>query len=129
MKIALVEMNKKQDKEKNIKNIKNVIDKAADKGAELVALPENSTYEGKDEEKSKHAELIPDGDTFKLLSNLAKKHSIFIHVGSILEEYSEDKSYNTSFMVNPDGDMIGKYRKIHLFDIEIESISKYMESN
>src|SRR5699024_1801822 len=129
MKIALVQMNTKQDKEKNIKDIKNFIDEAAGNGAELVSLPEYCTYLGKDEDKSKHAELIPDGETFKLLSNLAKKHSIFIHVGSILEEYSEDKSYNTSFMVNPDGDMIGKYRKIHLFDIEIEGISKYMESN
>lgn len=128
MKIALVQMNTKQDKEKNLKDITNFISEAAESGAELVSLPEYCTYMGKDEDKSKHAEAIPDGRTSTLLKDLAKKYSIFIHVGSILEEHSEDKSYNTSFIVNPKGEVIGKYQKIHLFDIEIEGVSKYMES-
>ncbi|MBF0754153.1 carbon-nitrogen hydrolase family protein [Jeotgalicoccus nanhaiensis] len=129
MKIALVQMNTKQDKAKNLNDITNFIEEAASEGAELVSLPEYCTYMGKDEDKVKHAESIPNGETFELLSNLAKTHSIFIHVGSILEEYNNEKSYNTSFIINPHGEIIGKYQKIHLFDIEIEGVSKYMESN
>lgn len=129
MKVAVVQMNTKQDKEKNMQDIKNFIEEAVNKNAELISFPEYCTYMGPDVEKAEYAENIIEGDTYKTLSKLAKEYAIYIHIGSIVEAHDEEKSYNTSFMIDPSGDIIGKYQKIHLFDIEIEGVSKYMESS
>lgn len=105
------------------------MNQAAQNGAELVSLPEYCNFLGEDHEKIYHAEHIPEGETTTFLSAMAKQHQMFIHVGSIVEKYNEEKSYNTSFVIDPNGKLQNKYRKIHLFDIEIKGLPSYKESN
>ncbi|MFD1205615.1 carbon-nitrogen hydrolase family protein [Sporosarcina contaminans] len=129
MKVAVIQMNTKSDKEENLRKAEGFIRQAADNGAELISLPEYFNYMGEESGKIENAEQIPDGRTTSFLSGLAKEYGIFIHAGSIIEKYSNEKSYNTSIIVSPDGKIVGNYRKIHLFDIEINGVSSYMESN
>ena len=129
MKVAVVQMNTKSDKEENLQKAEDFIRQAASNGAELVSLPEYFNYMGEEKGKLENAEDIPDGRTVQLLSGLAKEFGIYIHAGSIIEKHSEEKSFNTSLILSPDGNIIGKYHKIHLFDIEINGVSSYMESN
>ncbi|MFS0646073.1 carbon-nitrogen hydrolase family protein [Siminovitchia sp. 179-K 8D1 HS] len=129
MKVAAVQLNSKSDKQKNLQKISTFINQAARDGAELVSLPEYCNFLGEDHEKVSHAEHIPEGETTTFLSELAIRHQIFIHVGSIVEKYNEEKSYNTSFVIDPNGKLLNKYRKIHLFDIEIKGLPSYKESN
>ena len=84
---------------------------------------------GESTKKKDNAENITDGDTTRKLSKIAKKHKVYIHIGSIIEKYSDVKSYNTSYVLNPEGEIIGQYRKIHLFDIGIEGQPTYKESD
>lgn len=129
MKVAAIQLNSKDNKQTNLEKIEKYIRLAVADGAEFVSLPEYCNFMGADEDKAKNAELIPEGPTATLLANLAKEHKIYLHVGSIIEKYTDEKSYNTSFVINPDGEVINKYRKIHLFDIEIENVSAYKESS
>jgi len=129
LKIAVVQLNSKDDKQNNLNKATVFIEQAAEAGAELVSLPEYFNFMGSDSEKKNNAEQIPNGETTNLLNGLATKHGIYIHVGSILEKYTEEKSYNTSFIIGPDGKILDTYRKIHLFDIEIEDMPAYKESN
>lgn len=129
MKVAVVQMNTKSDKEDNLQKAEGFIRQAAENKAELVSLPEYFNYMGEEAGKLANAEEIPDGQTVQLLSGLAKEYGIYIHAGSIIEKHSEKKSYNTSLVIDPTGNIVGKYHKIHLFDIEINGVSSYMESN
>lgn len=129
MKTAVIQINSKQDKQRNLQVIESYIREAADKGAELIALPENCNFLGTSEDNIQLAEVIPGGETSTLFSNLAKELGVYIHAGSIAERFSDEKSYNTSFVVNPEGEIISTYRKIHLFDIGIEGQSTYKESD
>ena len=129
MKIAAIQLNSREDKQVNLNKAVTFIEKAANDGAELVSLPEYFNFMGEESKKKVNAESIPDGETTTVLSQLAKKHNIFIHVGSILEKYSEEKSYNTSFIIGQNGEILDKYRKVHLFDIEIEDMPAYKESD
>jgi predicted amidohydrolase len=54
------------------------------------------------------------GDTYDMMSAWAKKLGSYIHTGSFIEKDGEDY-YNTSLLLNPQGCVVGKYRKLHLF--------------
>lgn len=127
MNIAIVQLNSKDNKKDNLNHAKEFIEQCASEGADTVCLPETFNWLGPDREKPDNSEPIP-GATSDFLSALAQKHSIYIHTGSILEksEYN-DKCYNTTLFMDPQGEIIAKYRKIHLFDALIKD-KAYSES-
>lgn len=128
MKIAVVQMNSKENKEKNMQIALNFIDLAARDGADLVSLPEYFNFLGDKTKKLEQAESIP-GPTSQALMKKAKEHGIYIHSGSFLEKYDNERSYNTSLLINNNGEITATYRKIHLFDIEIDERVSAKESD
>ncbi|ARD48640.1 hypothetical protein SporoP37_11095 [Sporosarcina sp. P37] len=129
MKTAVIQLNTRDNKKENLEKAKKFIEQAANEGAELVSLPEYFNFMGPEEQKPGAAEVIPEGETTTMLTELAKKHSIFIHAGSILEKHTDEKSYNTSLFIGKDGELLETYRKVHLFDIGIEGRGTYKESD
>lgn len=126
--VALVQMNSRDDKRVNINLALEAIDEAAATGARLVALPEVWTYLGPDEGNRDAAETIP-GPLTDLLATQARRHGIYLHAGSILERVEgEPKVFNTTVVFDPTGKIIAKYRKIHLFDVDLETDTSYRES-
>ncbi len=118
-------------KEKNIEKAEELIIQAVSKGSNMVALPEiwNSPY-GNDF-FAKYAEE-EGGETYKFMSEIAKKNKIYLIGGSIPErEVVEgvEYLYNTSYTFDKKGELIGKYRKTHLFDIDIKDKIRFMESD
>lgn len=115
-------------KKENIDKAKKMIYDAADKGAKIVSLPEmfNCPYDNKNFRE--YAETFPQGETIKMLSNAAKEKNIYLIGGSIPELDNEDKVYNTSFIFDNKGSLIGKHRKMHLFDIDIKNRVSFKES-
>lgn len=118
----------KSTKKENILKAKSMIYEAADKGAEIVALPEmfNCPYNNK--HFREYAETYPSGETLNMLSAAAKEKNIFIVGGSIPELDEQGRVFNTSFVFDNKGEMIGKHRKVHLFDIDIKDGVKFKES-
>ena len=66
--------------------------------------------------------------TVDFMSDLAAKQGIYLVVGSI-PELDGDKVYNTSYSFDRSGNIIGKHRKVHLFDIDVEGGIRFMESD
>jgi predicted amidohydrolase len=84
-----------------------------------VALPEYVDYLGEREGKEAIAETIP-GPTSERFAAKAQEHGIHLLGGSVHERTdTPGKFYNTSVLYGPNGDILAKYRKIHLFDIDI----------
>ena len=118
VKIGLVQMSMVDDKQINIKKAVKMIKKAARKGAQIIALPElfNTLYFCNIEKGDFRvlAEEIP-GNTTEILSKLAKKLQIVLIAGSIYEiDKTNGKYYNSSVIIDENGMIIDKYRKMHI---------------
>ncbi|XP_056415269.1 omega-amidase NIT2 [Hyla sarda] len=125
-KLALVQLLVSSVKSDNLKRASELIKKAAQQGAQIVALPEcfNSPYGTKF--FPEYAEKIP-GQSTQILSEVAKECGIYLIGGSIPEEDS-GKLYNTCTVFGPDGTLLIKHRKIHLFDIDVPGKIRFQES-
>ncbi|KAH8354540.1 hypothetical protein KR084_000905, partial [Drosophila pseudotakahashii] len=86
---------------------------------QLAILPESFNAPYGQEHFPKFAEKVPEGPTCQSLSQLASELGIYIIGGSIVEREG-DQLYNTCTVWSPDGTLIGKHRKIHLFTMNIE---------
>ncbi len=130
LKVALVQTDPGSDKVSNVRRALEWIAEAAAEGAELVVLPETFHCRGPYEVKMAAAEAIP-GPLSRELSETAARHGIHLLAGSFNERVadSEDpRTYNTSLLFGPDGTLLARYRKIHLFDVVIDGRVQAAES-
>ena len=126
---AAVQMNSTEDRERNLEQAFGLIDRAVERGAEFVALPENVDMIGPHGPKVASAEPL-DGPTFMLFKAKAKEKKIWILAGSIAESSSlPGKARNTSTLFSPEGKRVAVYRKIHLFDVDLGDGTRFRESD
>lgn len=95
-----------------------LIEQAAKRDADVICLPESLTYYGRGLSMEECAEPIP-GPSTEYFARLAKQHDLYIVAG--LTERFEQAIYNTAILVGPNGELVGKYRKVCLPREEIES--------
>jgi predicted amidohydrolase len=127
--VGMVQTNSQEDKNANIAEVMAGIDRAARMGAQFVSLPETWTYLGRSRGDRGAAETIP-GELTQMLADKAREHSIWLHAGSMLERVEEsDKLANTTVVFDPVGDICARYRKIHLFDVDLAGQPAYRESD
>ena len=134
IKIALCQMNVVDNKEKNIEKAIQMIKESKRQGADLAVLPEmfNCPYEN--EKFIEYAEELSDSKTLKEISNIAKEENIHVLAGSIPEleinnEKDTESIYNTAVFFNNNGKLVGKHRKMHLFDIDVKGKIYFKESD
>jgi predicted amidohydrolase len=71
-----------------------------------------------------------DADTsLATLRELARKLGIYVHVGSLAIRLSKERAANRSFLIDPKGEIVARYDKIHMFDVDLGSDESYRESN
>jgi predicted amidohydrolase len=125
---AAIQMLASDNKEANLREAEARIRQAASSGAKVVALPEVFNWRGDKLEEKKNAEPTS-GRTATLMAGLARELGIYLLAGSFLEEIPQAKKcYNTSLFFGPDGKLLARYRKIHLFDVDIEGGVSALES-
>ncbi|PIA27730.1 hypothetical protein AQUCO_07600114v1 [Aquilegia coerulea] len=130
-KIALCQLSVTEDKERNISHARKAIEEAAEKGVDLVLLPEiwNSPYSN--DSFPIYAEDIDSGGdaspSTAMLSEVAHRLQITI-VGGSIPERSGGRLYNTCCVFGKDGKLRAKHRKLHLFDIDIPGQITFKES-
>jgi len=129
-KLACIQLSVEADKSINLLKAKSKILEASRNGAKIIVLLEcfNSPYGA--EYFAEYAEIIPQGETVKALSEAAKEAKAFVIGGSIPErEDSSEKMYNTCTVYDTEGNLIAKHRKTHLFDIDIPNKITFKESD
>src|SRR5215217_1196355 len=126
--VAIIQMNSQGDRRANIAAALDLIDRAAATSARLVALPEVWPYLGPDDVIREQAETIP-GPITDHLAKRARRHGIYIHGGSIYEKRPGDPGmYNTTVVLDPTGEIIARYSKIHMYDVVLDGVAEYQES-
>lgn len=126
LKVALLQLASGKDKLQNLNNAAIKIKEAAQKGAQLVVLPECFQSPYSIDCFREYAESAG-GPTQQMLSKAAKESSIYL-IGGSIPELDRGKVYNTSFVYGPQGKLIATHRKLHLFDIDVPGKIKFQES-
>jgi deaminated glutathione amidase len=118
MRAAAVQLNATEHTDRNRATADRLVREAADRGANLVVLPEKWTALGDVELLRSSAEPL-DGPTVSWARAIAAELGIDLVAGSFVEETEDGRHHNTSVHVGPDGELHATYRKIHLFDVEV----------
>ncbi|HEU0024590.1 MAG TPA: carbon-nitrogen hydrolase family protein [Thermoleophilaceae bacterium] len=119
MRAAAVQLNSRDDKDRNLAAADRLTREAAADGASLVVLPEKFNVLGTHDDYLAGAETL-DGPTVGWARQTAAELEIDLVAGSIVERRDDRRKLsNTSVHVGPDGEVKGVYRKIHMFDVEV----------
>jgi predicted amidohydrolase len=122
-----VQLNSTDDTDRNLATADRLVREAAALGAELVVLPEKWSVLGTAEQMSAAAQPL-DGRSITWAREIARELQLDLVAGSIVERVEgQAKSSNTSVHVGPDGELRAAYRKIHMFDVEVDGVV-YAES-
>ena len=127
--IACLQYSSTENEKHTLKTIKNLIDKALDAKAELITLPECATSLQKNSNITKElAKIEAENYSLQTLKEIAKLSSVFILIGSLPIKV-HDRLVNRSFLIGPKGDVLYKYDKIHLYDVNLPNGDVYKESD
>ena len=127
MRAAIVQLCSSDDLPHNLETTREGVLEARGRGAELVALPENFAFMRREGSPFPCAQG-PDGELVVFLADLAREAGVWLLGGSFPESIENDsRVYNTSLVFDPSGQEVARYRKIHLFDVDLGE-ARYRES-
>jgi predicted amidohydrolase len=114
----------------NIDAAAKLVRAAKAKGADYVQTPEQTAVMELDR-KTLFAAIVEEEHDPALVAfqELARELKLHLHIGSLAVKVSSEKAANRSFMIGPTGEIIARYDKIHLFDVNLASGESYRESN
>ena len=126
-KIGLCQMKGSFDKKESMETAEKFVREAAANGAQVISLPEMWNCPYSNDYFREYAEPA-DGQTVEFLSKLAAELGVYL-IGGSIPELDGDRVYNTSFSFDRKGTVIGRHRKVHLFDIDVKGGIRFMESD
>lgn len=127
MRAAVIQMNSQNDTGANLEAAGLLLANAARQGATYALLPENFAFLGSEQEKlSKGKEISQRALDF--LRQAAAQHNLTITGGGMPMPAASGKFYNAALTVNPQGEILHRYDKLHLFDAMPGDNVSYQES-
>src|SRR2546421_1368165 len=127
MRVGAVQLTSTEDIDRNLATADRLVRQVAARGAELVALPEKWSVLGTGEHLRAGAQPL-DGQAISWARDVARELGIDLIAGSIVEQVpGQEKTSNTSVHVGSDGAVKAIYRKLHMFDVEVDGML-YAES-
>jgi predicted amidohydrolase len=127
--VGLIQMRATRSPAVNTEAAVKMIGEAKAGGADYVLTPEmTNIYESSRERL--FASIVPEENdtTLATLRELARALGIYIHIGSLAVKTSPDKAANRAFLIDPRGEIVARYDKIHMFDVDLEGGESYRES-
>ncbi|MCL1464500.1 carbon-nitrogen hydrolase family protein [Argonema galeatum] len=125
---AAIQMTSVPDLQKNLLQAEELIELAKGRGAELVCLPENFSFMGEEKDKIGQAEAIALLSE-KFLKTMAQRFQVTLLGGGFPVPVSTGKVYNTALLIDPSGEELARYQKVHLFDVNVPDGNTYRESS
>jgi predicted amidohydrolase len=127
---ACVQLNSGRDIEPNIRAASDLVRRARDAGAELIMTPEVSDMiEPKRAARLEKARDEAGHPMLAAFRDLARETQAHLLLGSVmLREAGSERLCNRSFLIGPDGAILARYDKIHMFDVDLPGGESYRES-
>ena len=128
-KAAMIQMRSGLQPGANIDAAVRYIGDAKSAGAEYVLTPEMTNILAANREQLFAVAVEEEADaSLATLREVARKFGIYVHIGSLAIRISPDRAANRSFLVDPKGDILARYDKIHMFDVDLAGGESYRES-
>jgi predicted amidohydrolase len=128
-KAAMIQMRSGLQPGANIDAAVRYIGDAKSAGAEYVLTPEMTNILAANREQLFAVAAEEEADpSLATLREVARKLGIYVHIGSLAIRISPDRAANRSFLIDPKGDILARYDKIHMFDVDLAGGESYRES-
>ena len=128
-KAAMIQMRSGLQPGANINAAVRYIGDAKSAGAEYVLTPEMTNILAANREQLFAVAVEEEADpSLVTLREVARKLDIYVHIGSLAIRISPDRAANRSFLIDPKGDILARYDKIHMFDVDLAGGESYRES-
>ena len=128
-KAAMIQMRSGLSPAANSDEAVRMIGEAKSAGADYVLTPEMTNILAAKREQLFSVVVEEEADpSLATLREVARKLGIYVHIGSLAIKISPDRAANRSFLVGPKGDILARYDKIHMFDVDLAGGESYRES-
>src|SRR5258707_1300815 len=128
MRVAVCQLNAREDRAENLRIARSLLQRAADGGADLAVLPEYVDHLGRAATAPKPEPV--DGEFATFFADAARELGMWVHAGSFHEIGPDaEHTFNTTLVFDRTGAPAATYRKIHLYDVEIPGRVSYQESS
>ncbi len=129
LRVGLVQMCSGRDLARNVRDASALIREAASAGAHYIQTPEVTDLMELDRERLfAVAEPEASHEGLRQFRALAQELQVWLHLGSLVVKASETKLANRAFVISPAGEIVARYDKIHMFDVDLPNGEVYRES-
>ena len=127
--VGLIQMRSAREPAVNTEAAVKLIGEAKTGGADYVLTPEMTNIMELSREKL-FSTIVPEENdpTLATLRELARALGIYVHVGSLAVKIAPEKAANRAFLIDRRGDIVARYDKIHMFDVDLANGERYRES-
>ena len=131
MKVAALQLCASDDPVANLALTLSMVQRAAEAGAQFIATPEVTNCVSSSRRRQNEVLALQEDDqTLAAMCAAAARFGVWISVGSLaLKLPDDDRFTNRSFMIDPSGQIIAQYDKIHMFDVTLSETEQYRESD
>jgi deaminated glutathione amidase len=127
--VGLVQMRSGRTPAANVATAVKLIGQASEGGADYVQTPEMTNILELKRENLFAAIVAEEEDAgLATFRDLARKLGLWLHIGSLAIKISPDKAANRAFLIDPKGEIVARYDKIHMFDVDLANGESYRES-
>ena len=127
--VGLVQMRSGRTPQANLDAAAKLIGEAKNGGADYVQTPEMTNIMEVSRDRLLGSIVEEEGDiSLTMFRELARKLAIHLHIGSLAIKATPDKAANRSFLIDPRGEIVARYDKIHMFDVDLANGESYRES-
>jgi len=127
--VGLIQTRAARSPAANLDAVVKLIGEAKERGADYVQTPEMTNIMEVGREALFTAVTPEDNDTsLATYRELARKLAIYLHIGSLAIKLTPDKAANRAFLIDPHGEIVARYDKIHMFDVDLANGESYRES-
>jgi predicted amidohydrolase len=127
--VGLVQMRSGRTPQANVDAAAKLIGEAKNAGAVYIQTPEMTNIMVLGREQLFGSIVAEEVDTaLAAFRELARKLSVYLHIGSLAVKVSPDKAANRAFLIDPQGEIVARYDKIHMFDVDLANGESYRES-
>jgi deaminated glutathione amidase len=122
--VGVVQMHSGPNLQENYLKVEKRVRECAERGAQMVCLPENFAYQNDKSLKIYH-EDVSEGEYFQKYRMLALENRVWLSMGSFPEtcRKNPERFYQTHFIINHEGNIVAQYRKMHRFDVDFQNKS------